>query len=217
MPDNNKDILDLILFGTQTNLFDKVERHSSSDEFSGMLHHPEIQKSLLRFFENFCASSELNILQRIAELEDKVEALLEENAELKEKLQSKIEKVAEKITESGQQAECPSTITDIRTDHLVTYMESNEEIPEVDSGFVNLKCKCMNSKVFKNFVTSVLPESLRPKSFKNLRKLKKDLFENAVTRYNDIVTVDKAWYGNKETRLIYAQDISLRSVTSVTG
>ena len=189
---------------------------NTSEELPETLQDPKVQKALLRMFENFCASSELKILKRLADLEDEVEALQEENAELREKLQSKIEKVSE----SGQMSipdECPSTITDIRTDHLVSYMESNEEIPEVDSGFVNLTCKYMNSKVFKNFVTSVLPESLRPKSFKNLRKLKKDLFENAVTRYNDIVTVDKAFHGNKETRLIFVQEISVKRNNSVTG
>lgn len=213
MSNNNNDILDIKGFGVSEDSSNEPGRYSRSDEFSEMLQHPETQKILLRFFENFCASSELKILQRLADLEDKVEALQEENANLKEKLQSKIEKVStEECLRNGLVTE-PSNITDIRTDHLVTYMESNEEIPEVDSGFVNLKCKCMNSKVFKNFVTSILPEALRPKSFKNLRKLKKDLFENAVTRYNELVTVDKAWHGNKETRLIYVHDIPLRSVT----
>jgi len=214
MSNNNNDILDFIVFG-QTN--------ESAQQLTTILETTDIQKALLRYFENFCASSELKILKRIADLEDRVEALQEENAELKEKLQSKIEKVYDKISESGQ-VECllndtPTTITDIRTDHLVTYMESNEEIPEVDSGFVNLKCKCMNSKVFKTFVTSVLPEALRPKSFKNLRKLKKDLFENAVARYKDVTMIDKAWYGNKETRLIFAQqiDIPINRNQCVTG
>ena len=179
------------------------------EDFVAMLQCPDVQSSLLLMFENFCASSELKLLQRLADLEDRVLELEDQNQVLKEKLQSKVEKIRESAIVTVE----PSTVTDIRTDHLIEYIENNEEVPEADSGFVNLKVKYMNSKVFKNFVSTILPEALRPKSFKNLRKLKKDLFENAATRYKDIAMIDKANHGNKELRLLIAKELPSRSVT----
>jgi len=172
----------------------------TTEDLKEMLLHPDLQPTLLLLFENFCASSVIKPARRIAELEETVEELEAKMEILEDKLKTASERIPEDIIKA-----LPSTVTDVRTDHLVEYIEDSEEIPEADSGFENLKVKYMNSKWFRNFITSVLPEQLRPKSFKNLRKLKKDLFENAVTRYGDRAEIDKADHGNKELRLVIAR------------
>ena len=162
---------------------------------------PELRSTLLLLFENFCATSDLQILKRISALEEELEEVKAENEQLK----TELKKAKPEIPESPL-AGVPSTITDIRTDHLVEYIESDPDIPEADSGFVNMTLKYMNSLVFKKFVTKVLPEQLRPKTLKNLRKLKKDLFENAATRYKSKAFINKSDHGNKEIRLVIGKE-----------
>jgi hypothetical protein len=167
----------------------------------------DFQESVKTFFEYSIATSELKILKRLAaveqilgiedygdteaptipqkltEIEDKVIALSEEqkpNLELPESL--------------------PTTVTDIRTDFLIKHLQESEDIPKVPSRGIELPF--INSREFKAFISNILPEQLRPKSYKNLRKIKKDIFENAVERYSSVVTLDKSKHGNKEIRLI---------------
>jgi hypothetical protein len=110
------------------------------------------------------------------------------------------------------------TVTDIRTDFLIKHLETNEETPKLSSPFVNMELPFCNSKEFRYFVDNVLPETYRPKSLKNIRKLKKDLFENAVSRYGDLVQINKSFHGNKELRLVLEKQISNHKVgVGVTG
>lgn len=124
----------------------------------------------------------------------------------------KIEQNATKATDNLHRADMsnlPTCTTDARADLLVTHLETNELVPKVNSGAVNLECRICNRKEFRYFVEHVLEPEYRPKSLKNLRKLKKDLFENAARRHPDKVCIDQAFHGNKELRLLMYKEIPI--------
>lgn len=176
---------------------------------------PEVQEFLLLNFNMNCATSELQLLKRHSFVEDSIEELQAENKELKAKvveLENKLKPASERVPQ-GIISEVPTTITDIRADYLIDYIESDPDIPEIDSGYEDVKYRYINNSLFKRFVKTVLPEKYRPITYNNLRKLKKDVFENAVLRHKDKATIDQAYYGNKETRLIIVKDIPLQEVT----
>jgi hypothetical protein len=89
----------------------------------------------------------------------------------------------------------PQSVTDYRADFLIKHMKT--------SGRPSLFCSdftVMDSKCFRYFVENVLPEEYRPASIKNLRKIKKDVFENAASRHK--ARIDPSNHGNKELRLL---------------
>jgi hypothetical protein len=96
----------------------------------------------------------------------------------------------------------PTCETDVRADLLVKYIESTTDLPKVLDGISEITSYYINSRAFKHFVEDVLPEQYRPKSTKNLRKLKKDVFETAALRHPRKVTIDKSGHGRKELRLV---------------
>jgi hypothetical protein len=99
-------------------------------------------------------------------------------------------------------------ITEIRADFLVEYMKKSTDLPKAVSPFANIDTRIMDSRDFKKFVENYLPEEFQPESFKNLRKIKRDVFAAAEKRCstNDIF-VDKADHGRNELRLIFARQI----------
>ena len=99
-------------------------------------------------------------------------------------------------------------ITEIRADFLVEYMKKSTDLPKAVSPFANIDTKVLDSRDFKKFVENYLPEEFQPESTKNLRKLKRDVFEAAEKRCstNDIF-IDKADHGRNELRLIFARQI----------
>ena len=99
-------------------------------------------------------------------------------------------------------------ITEIRADFLVEYMKNNKELPKAVSPFANIDTRVLDSRDFKKFVENYLPDEYQPESMKNLRKIKRDVFEAAEKRCstNDIF-IDKADHGRKELRLIFAHQI----------
>jgi len=124
----------------------------------------------------------------------------------------KIEQITIKATDSPHSADTsnlPTCVTDARADLLLTHMETNELVPKVNSGAVNLECRLCNRKEFRYFVEHVLEPEYRPKNLKNLRKLKKDLFENAAHRHPDKACIDQAFHGNKELRLLVYKEIPI--------
>lgn len=99
--------------------------------------------------------------------------------------------------------------TEIRADYLIEYMKANKDaLPQAVSPCVNIESRVMDSRAFRSFVENCLPEEYQPKSTKNLRKLKRDVFEAVKKRCitNDIF-IDKADHGRQELRLVYARQI----------
>ncbi len=99
-------------------------------------------------------------------------------------------------------------ITEIRADFLVEYMKKSTDLPKAVSPFANIDTRVLDSRDFKKFVENYLPEEFQPESTKNLRKLKRDVFEAAEKRcYTNDIFVDKADHGRNELRLIFARQI----------
>jgi hypothetical protein len=99
--------------------------------------------------------------------------------------------------------------TEIRADYLIEYMKNNKDaLSKAVSPFANIDSRVMDSRDFKIFVENYLPEEYRPESTKNLRKLKRDVFDAVEKRCatNDMF-IDKADHGRKELRLIFARQI----------
>ncbi|HZK71992.1 MAG TPA: hypothetical protein VFD03_10840 [Clostridia bacterium] len=89
----------------------------------------------------------------------------------------------------------PQSVTDYRADFLIKHMKTSGRPSPLCSDFT-----VMDSIGFRYFVENVLPEEYRPASMKNLRKIKKDVFENAASRHK--ARIDPSNHGNKELRLM---------------
>jgi len=180
-----------------------------------LLENEEVQSFLKIFIDGAIATSELQILKRLSAVESMIgfSELENDSPTLPERIE-KLEKETEtKTFDVTGLPEMPETITDIRTDFLIKHLETNEETPKMNSPFVNIKFSFVNSKEFRFFVDNILPDKYKPKSLKNIRKLKKDIFENAVSRYKDLVSIDKSFHGNKELRLVMSKQLPSQSVT----
>ena len=185
-----------------------------------LLENEEVQSFLKIFIDGAIATSELRILKRLSSVESilGLSDLDNDTPTLPERI-DKLEKDAEKKTfDVTGLPEMPETITDIRTDFLIKHLETNEETPKISSPFANMELPFCNSKTFRYFVDNVLPEKYKPRSLKNIRKLKKDIFENAVSRYKDLVSIEKSFHGNRELRLVMPKQITTHKAgASVTG
>jgi hypothetical protein len=184
----------------------------------------EYRAEVKTYFEECLITSELRPVQRLStaetllgindfsDFEDDHEPTIPNRLE---KLERETEKKVFNITDLPAM---PETITDIRTDFLIKHLETNEETPKIPSPFDNMELPFCNSKEFRYFVDNVLPGKYKPRSLKNIRKLKKDIFENAVARYKDLVSIEKSFHGNRELRLVMPKQISMSKVgIGVTG
>jgi len=186
--------------------FDGADIRNKINTFVSLLHDPVIIESLQTIFESFMATSELQVLKRITAIEEKLGIIESDVPTIPQKL-IEIEVKVNAITEGKKPKfelfkSLPTTITDTRTDFLIKHLWESEDVPKIPDCSRSIERPYINSREFKNFVTHILPEKLRPKSFKNLRKIKKDLFENAAMRYGNKVIIDKSKHGNKELRLV---------------
>jgi len=96
----------------------------------------------------------------------------------------------------------PQNVTDYRADFLMRFMENKDnDIPELHNKDEE-PCIYVGSKEFEFFIKSYLPEKYQPKSFKNLRKIRRDVFKNAEERYLKNVWVHKGLGGRKQLKLV---------------
>jgi hypothetical protein len=190
-------------------VFDCPVQNSKVSQLIALLKDPQVQSFLKVIVDNAIATSELRILKRLAAVEQILGledyGLDETRAPtLPQKLTEIENKVIALTKEQKPNLELPKSlptmVTDLRTDFLIKHLQQSEDIPRVSSRGIELPF--VNSREFKAFVFNILPDQLRPKNYKNLRKIKKDIFENAVERYSDKVIIDKSQHGNKEIRLI---------------
>ena len=193
------------------------------EQFLALLQDPEIQSFLKLFVENTLATSDLRILKRLSKVESMLGLSDFDNE--KPSIPKRLERLEEmelmemrtSAIDAAQIPDMPETVTDIRTDFLVKHLEENKDIPKIQNeGF---ELPYINTREFKIFINNILPEKLRPKSLKNLRKIKKDCFENAVLRYgNKGVTINKSKHSNRELKLVMSKVIpNCKAGVGVTG
>jgi len=187
-----------------------------------LLQDKEVQSFLKLFIDNSIVTSDLNILKRLST----IESMLGLNCDYEEEdhaptLPEKISRL-EEITSQLNKAENPDlidkslvppskNITEIRADYLADYMRTNQLIPKAPAVFANIEVKVMDSNEFRYFVNHILPPEYRPESTKNLRKMKKDVFETAAKRHKSIDT-DKADHGRNELRLLYFREKTMEEM-----
>lgn len=206
-------------------------REEKVQQFLLLLKDPDVQPIFRMYIENILATSDLNILKRLSDVETALglnnfgDFEEEHETTIPEKLSMLEEKISNvtKIVDPGlvstgtikpelvnrKLVNPPQSVTDIRADFLIEYMELNTE-PIPDPCFANLELLILDSKKFRFFIEKVLPEQYRPKHMKNLRKLKRDIFERAAERHEKVM-VDKSEHGNKELRLIVFREKNVKA------
>jgi hypothetical protein len=203
-------------------LFDRTEQNDKITQLLTLLKDPEIQTFLKTVIEATIATSDLKILQRLSKVEAMLglldEELLEDDEEQEPSIPTQIAELSDRVQKIDTTLKpelldrsliSPSkNITEIRADFLIDYMKNSKELPKAVSPFANIDTRIMDSRDFKKFIETYLPEDYQPESFKNLRKLKCDVFAAAEKRCstNDVF-IDKADHGRKELRLIFARQI----------
>jgi hypothetical protein len=210
-------------------LFDRTEQDRKVTQFLTLLKEPEIQTFLKTIIEATLATSDLKILKRLSKVEAALglldEELLDEKEAQEPSIPAQIAELKDDVTKLNTALKpdlvdrslvLPSkNVTEIRADYLIEYMRAHKDLlPKAVSPFVNIESRVMDSKDFKTFVNSYLPSDFQPESTKNLRKMKKDVFEAVEKRCttNDIF-IDKADHGRNELRLIYARQIPVEELS----
>lgn len=188
---------------------------------------PEIQTFLKTVIEATIATLYLKILKRRSKVEAMLglldEELLDEDKEQEPTIVAQLVELSNRVSKIDTTLKpelvdrsliSPSkNITEIRADYLVEYMKSATELPKGVSPFINIDMRVLDSQGFKNFVDSYLPCNYQPKSTKNLRKLKRDVFEAAEKRcLTREIFVDKADHGRNEPRLILTRQIPTKKL-----
>jgi hypothetical protein len=173
-------------------VFDHTEQNDKITQLLTLLKDPEIQIFLKTFVEATIATSDLKILQRLSKVEailgllDK--ELLEDDEEQEPSIPTsdRVQKIDTTLKPEllDRSLVLPSkNITEIRADFLIDYMRTATDLPKGVSPFVNIDTKVMDSRDFKKFVENYLPEDYQPESFKNIRKIKRDVFAAAENRF----------------------------------
>ena len=201
--------------------FDCPSKEEKINQFKMLMKDPEVQLFFRNYIENIIATSELRILKRLSAVETALglndfSDFEDEERELN--LPERIETLEESINTLNKTVKpelidrslvAPSkNITEIRADFLNEYITTNQLIPKGPSIFANIETRVVDSKEFSYFVNHILPPEYRPESTKNLRKMKRDVFNAAVERRRaKDIFVDQADHGREELRLIWARQI----------
>ena len=176
--------------------------------FLALLKDPEVQTVFNMFIENILATSELNILKRLADVEtslglsDFADFEDEQEMSIPEQISLLSERI-DSITETAGQApikepaSIPTSKTEVRAFELI---EKLKKTPERNHEVF------LTSREIMDFLKYDLPEECRINSkVKNPRQIKKDVIEKAVELYQDLVFTSKKRTGNREVRLVYKQ------------
>ncbi len=180
----------------------------------------EFQEEIKTKFNANLATSEIRPVQRLAEIETVlgIEDFSYDDEDHEPTIPMQITRLNDLVSKINTTLKpelidrsliAPSkNITEIRADFLIEYMKKSTDLPKAVSPFANIDTRVLDSRDFKKFVENYLPEEFQPESTKNLRKLKRDIFETVEQRCatNDIF-IDKADHGRKELRLIFARQI----------
>ena len=203
-------------------VFDCPSKEEKINQFKMLMKDPEVQPFFRNYIENIIATSELRILKRLSAVETALglndfSDFEDEERELN--LPERIETLEESINTLNKTVKpelidrsliAPSkNITEIRADFLNEHITTNQLIPKGPSVFANIETRIVDSKEFKYFVNHILPPEYRPESTKNLRKMKRDVFNTAVERRaSKDILIDQADHGRNELRLIWARQFS---------
>lgn len=121
--------------------------------------------------------------------------LLEEsdqNPTIPEQINALTERIA--VTESVKpEKHEPLTVTEKRAEFFIKLPPEAEILPT--------KEKAITSKSFRYWLKNTLPEELRPKTWQNIRKLKRDVYEKVEKLTGKALFMDKSSRGNRDLLL----------------
>ena len=180
-------------------------------QFLELIKKPEIKAVLNLIVENILATSELNVLKRIAALEDKLglNGFSDEDEDHELTIQEQLSLLAERIDDiesnpitypvdkelqsSDTRELKPTTITEVRAGLLVSHLK--------DTGNDHL-----NSHEIIHFLKCKLPDNCKlNENIQNIRKVKQDVLKAAASMYTNVF-LNKKRTGRHEVRLVLATD-----------
>ncbi len=185
----------------------RTSKTEKINQFLTLIKDPEIQPFFRNYIENIIATSDLQILKRLAA----VETLLGlddysdfENEEHKITIPEQLSILAERIDnviEPVSRESIPEPVpiltskTEIRAHLLVEHLK-NDVLERQGSKFIS-------SKEIIHFLKNEIPIDYRVGDIQNIRKLKKDVFKKARKMYPDNVFLNKKTSGRKDVRLFF--------------
>lgn len=162
-------------------------------QFLELIKKPEIKAVLNLIVENILATSELNVLKRLAALENKLslnDMDLGEELTIPEQLSILAERIdaIESVRNDTRELK-PTTITEVRAGLLVSHLK--------DTGNDHL-----NSHEIIHFLKCKLPDNCKlNENIQNIRKVKQDVLKAAASMYTNVF-LNKKRTGRHEVRLV---------------
>lgn len=158
-----------------------------------LLKYPEVQTFLKLFIDNSIVTSDLNILKRLATIENKLgfnDLLDSDEPTIPEQLSILADRIAEIVNEPRCEPEnSPTTKTESRAHLLVAKLKGMR-----GKGF-------LSSQEIVQFLKHGIEERYKVGDKQNVRQVKKEVLQKIVELFPDM-QLDKKKYGRREVRLI---------------
>lgn len=168
--------------------------------FRALIKQPAVKQDLFCMFEEFIATSELQVLKRLSTVEtalgfnDPEDEDEDEEPTIPDQIKALSEKIENASVKPQEEPEIdlpvvPETTLERKACALVEHLKEKVK-PRNDQVF-------LNSKEIISFMKTELPEDLRLKEVRNPRQAKKDLLEKAEKLFADTVMIITNLSGNK--------------------
>lgn len=158
-----------------------------------LLKYPEVQTFLKLFIDNSIVTSDLNILKRLATIENKLgfnDLLDSDEPTIPEQLSILADRIAKIVNEPRCEPEnSPTTKTESRAHLLVAKLKGMR-----GKGF-------LSSQEIVQFLKHGIEERYKVSDKQNVRQVKKEVLQKIVELFPDM-QLDKKKYGRREVRLI---------------
>jgi hypothetical protein len=158
-----------------------------------LLKYPEVQTFLKLFIDNSIVTSDLNILKRLATIENKLgfnDLLDSDEPTIPEQLSILADRIAKIVNEPRCEPEnSPTTKTESRAHLLVAKLKGMR-----GKGF-------LSSQEIVQFLKHGIEERYKVGDKQNVRQVKKEVLQKIVELFPDM-QLDKKKYGRREVRLI---------------
>jgi len=169
-----------------------ISREDKLGLIKSLIKDPDFKSMLKPCFEEFLATSELAVLKRIRALE-KALGFVEPDDGDEVTLLDRVSRI-EGVISAKQESEF-QTVTEKRAEFLMKCPPQAEIAPT--------KEKVVRSKSFRYWLKNTLPEELRPKTWQNIRKLKRDIFEKVEKLSHGAFSIYQSPHGTKELQLFF--------------
>ncbi|AKB34782.1 hypothetical protein MSSAC_0192 [Methanosarcina siciliae C2J] len=179
-------------------------------QFKTLLHDPEIKECLNYITWDFLATSDLQIITRLAEVEKmlSLSSFVDEDEEIN--FPKQIELLSQRVDDLEELGTCqkPNMENDIhfqasKSTAYAMYLHN----------YLKTKVKPRNEEIFltspelMNFFKNIVPEEYNIqytiKTNQNVRKLKKDVLEKALIMFPNNIFLSKKKTGRREVRVIF--------------